>query len=179
MRLSEGQAAGAGMDAASDRFDQMSRRLRPALLRYFWRRTGGQADAEELVQELFLRLLRREDLFELDNPDGYIFEAAANLLRDTARRQAARAHNRHDDVTRLSLCSDEPSPEQNVADRLNLQQILQALDDLPERTRTVLILARFEDLSYAQIATAMGLSVSAVEKHMMRALKALRSVKSQ
>lgn len=157
----------------------MSRRLRPALLRYFWRRTGGQADAEELVQELFLRLLRREDLFQLDNPDGYIFEAAANLLRDTVRRQTARAHTRHDDVTRLSLSSDEPSPEQNVADRLNLQQILQALNDLPERTRTVLILARFEDLSYDQIATALGVSVSAVEKHMMRALKALRSVKSQ
>jgi RNA polymerase sigma factor (sigma-70 family) len=83
-------------------FDTLSRRLRPALMRYFQRRTASVSDAEELVQELFLRLLRRADLFALENLDGYVFEAAANLARNRVRRQQARG-GRHIDIADIEV----------------------------------------------------------------------------
>lgn len=157
-----------------DAFDALSRRLRPALTRYFLRRTASAADAEELVQELFLRLLRRADLFALENLDGYVFEAAANLVRDRARRHQARG-GRHIDIADIETAADDPSPEQVVDGRRRLDLMLAALDSLPPRTRTIVILRRFENLTYGQIADRLGISVSAVEKHMVRSMSALRS----
>jgi RNA polymerase sigma-70 factor (ECF subfamily) len=155
-------------------FDTLSRRLRPALMRYFQRRTASVSDAEELVQELFLRLLRRADLFALENLDGYVFEAAANLARDRVRRQKARG-GRHIDIADIEAATDEPSPEQVVDARKRLDLMLVALDGLPPRARTIVILRRFENLTYRQIAERLDISVSAVEKHMVRSMSALRT----
>jgi RNA polymerase sigma-70 factor (ECF subfamily) len=155
-------------------FDTLSRRLRPALMRYFQRRTASVSDAEELVQELFLRLLRRADLFALENLDGYVFEAAANLARDRVRRQKARG-GRHIDIADIEAATDEPSPEQVVDARKRLDLMLLALDGLPPRARTIVILRRFENLTYRQIAERLDISVSAVEKHMVRSMSALRT----
>ena len=132
------------------------------------------SDAEELVQELFLRLLRRADLFALKNLDGYVFEAAANLARDRVRRQQARG-GRHLDIDDIEAATDEPSPEQVVDGRKRLNLMLAALDGLPSRARTIIILRRFENLTYGQIAARLGISVSAVEKHMVRSMSALRA----
>lgn len=155
-------------------FDALSRRMRPALTRYFLRRTASIADAEELVQELFLRLLRRADLFALENLDGYVFEAAANLARDKVRRNQARGAGLHVDIADVDTATDAPSAERVVDGRKRLDRTLVALDNLPPRARTIVILRRFEGLTYNQIAEHLGISVSAVEKHMVRSMSALR-----
>ncbi|WKL57614.1 sigma-70 family RNA polymerase sigma factor [Asticcacaulis sp. ZE23SCel15] len=157
-------------------FDALSRRLRTPLMQFFMRRTGSQADAEELVQELFLRLLRRKDLFSLQNLDGYVFETASNLIRDKVRRDTARSKDRHDDVSDLDIATDAPSAEQSLEARQRLNRMLAALDTLPARAQTIVILRRFEDMSYAQIAKRLGISISAVEKHMVRAMDALKQI---
>lgn len=155
-------------------FESMSRRLRPALLRFFRRRSESEAVAEEQVQELFLRLLRRADLFALNNIDGYVFEAAMNLARDRARRDQVRARDHHVDFSNLPLASEEPSAERVVQGRQRLVQLMQALQSLPPRTRMVLVLSRFENMTYAQIGKRLGISVSAVEKHVVKALAGLQ-----
>jgi RNA polymerase sigma-70 factor (ECF subfamily) len=161
--------------AWADGFDELIRRLRPSLLRFFRRRTPSAAVAEELVQDLFVRLLRRSDLFQLENIDGYVFEAASNLARDRARRDAARGAGRHVRLDGLEMQSGEPTAEQIVDDRRRVERLYEALEALPHRTRAVLILNRFEGMTYQQIASALGISVSAVEKHMVKALSALQS----
>lgn len=168
-----------GGSGAVEAFDALSRRLRPALTRYFLRKTASASDAEELVQDLFLRLLRRADLFALENIDGYVFEAAANLVRDRARRHQARGGGRHIDIADVEPSADEPSPEQVVDGRRRLDAMLTALDGLPPRARTIVILRRFENLTYGQIADRLGISVSAVEKHMVRSMTALRTALSK
>jgi len=155
-------------------FEDMFRRLRPALLKFFRRRVQSNTVAEELVQELFLRLLRRPDLFALDNLDGYVFEAAANLVRDGARRGAVRGQGQHVDLDTIQIMSDEPSADRVLEGRQRVEELMLALKELPPRTRTVLILSRFEGFTYAQIARRLGISVSAVEKHMVKALAGLR-----
>ena len=69
---------------------------------------------------------------------------------------------------------DAPDAEQIIAGRQRLKRMLAALDALPPRARAVVILRRFENLTYPQIARRLGISVSAVEKHMTRAMTALR-----
>ncbi len=68
---------------------------------------------------------------------------------------------------------DAPSAEAVVAGRQRLQTLMTALDQLPEKTRTIFRLHKFEGLSYAEVAEKQGISRSSVEKHMMDALRIL------
>ncbi|HJV42276.1 MAG TPA: sigma-70 family RNA polymerase sigma factor [Caulobacter sp.] len=157
-----------------ERFEALTRRMRVPLLRYFRQRTGSQPDSEELVQDLFLRLLRRPGLMTLESVDGYVFEAAANLLRDKVKRERARPMLSAVDLDRIDLADDLPGAEDVVGGRQSLERIQVALKSLSPRARTVVILRRFEDMSHAQIAARLNISVSAVEKHLVRAMAVLR-----
>ncbi|MFP1132061.1 RNA polymerase sigma factor [Asticcacaulis sp.] len=161
---------------SASHFDALARRLRQPLMTFFLRRAASPADAEEMVQEVFVRLLRRDNLFALQNLDGYVFETAANLMRDKVRRDTARASDRHDDVSVLDIATEAPSAEDSVAARQRLDRMMSALDTLSPRAQAVVLLRRFEDMSYAQISQRLGISVSAVEKHMIRAMEVLRLV---
>ncbi|MDQ1153390.1 RNA polymerase sigma factor [Brevundimonas sp. SORGH_AS_0993] len=167
----DARAGGRSTEAA---FADLTRRLRRPLLQFFRRRAGSPMDAEEMVQDLFVRLLRRADLFSLENVDGYVFEAAANVARDRGRYDQARGHGRHVDIDDLAAPSDAPSAEQVLDGKQQLKRMLAALQALPPRARTIVILRRLENLTYPQIAQRLGISVSAVEKHMVRAMAALK-----
>ena len=160
--------------AFDEGFGGLTRRLRGPLFHFFLRRSGSPADAEEMVQDLFVRLLRRADLLSLENVDGYVFEAAANMARDRGRYEQARGQGRHVEIDDLIAESEAPGAEQIVAGKQRLKKMLTALNALPPRARQVVILRRFENLTYVQIARRLGISVSAVEKHMARAMTALR-----
>lgn len=159
----------------TERFEALTRRLRIPLLRYFTRRTGSQPDSEELVQDLFLRLLRRPGLMALESIDGYVFEAAANLLRDKVKRERTRPLLSAVDLDRINLADDLPGAEDVIGGRQSLERIQAALKSLSPRSRTIVILRRFEDMSHAQIAARLNISVSAVEKHLVRSMAVLRN----
>jgi RNA polymerase sigma factor (sigma-70 family) len=170
-----GETAAVSVRLSTDAaFADLTRRLRRPLMAFFLRRARSSMDAEEMVQDLFVRLLRRGDLFSLDNVDGYVFEAAANVARDRGRYDQARGQGRHVDIDDLTPESDEPGAEQILDGKQRLKRMLAALEALPPRARTVVILRRLENLTYPQIARRLGVSVSAVEKHMVRAMAALK-----
>jgi RNA polymerase sigma factor (sigma-70 family) len=167
-------ARASGNASGAERFEALTRRLRLPLLRYFTRRTGSQPDSEELVQDLFVRLLRRPGLMTLESVDGYVFEAAANLLRDKVKRERARPMLNAVHLDRIDLADDLPGAEDVVGGRQSLERIQVALKSLSPRARTIVILRRFEDMSHAQIATRLNISISAVEKHLVRSMAVLR-----
>jgi RNA polymerase sigma-70 factor (ECF subfamily) len=150
--------------------------FRPALRGYFARRTRSAAEADDLTQEVIARILKRAQSGPIDNVDGYIFQAAANLLREQGRqttmRRAAPAINLGADLIGQD---EEQTPERILLGRDACQRLVECLYELPERTRTVFVLNRFEDMRAPEIARRLGVSVSAVEKHMMRALAHLRA----
>lgn len=149
-------------------------RLRPALIQHVARKTGSVTAAEDLIQELFLRLLRRRDLFALDNLEGYVVQAATNLVRDGARRDAVRRADAHVWIEDAHVTTEEPDAERVVEARQRLDLLMSAVQRLPRRTRAVLVLSRFEHMTYSQIAAELGISVSAVEKHISKALRELQ-----
>jgi RNA polymerase sigma-70 factor (ECF subfamily) len=146
----------------------MSGRYRQPLIAYFQRRVRSREEAEDLTQEVFLRLSRR-DAERIDNPEAFLFRAAVNLLRDRARRSAT-ATSHLDELTHRSPTVEDISPERVVEGRQSLASVMRALDELDERTRDVFILHRLEGMRHAEIAALYGVSVSSVEKYVIKAL---------
>lgn len=157
-------------DERSEFLRALSVRLRGPLVQFFERRVGNVTEAEDLAQEVFERLARQSDLRKLERLDGYVFTVATNLLRDRARKRVAHAADAHVPLDSIADFSEEITPERVLQGRDAVNRFLAALAELPERTRTVLVLRRYEGLEFKEIARRLGISVSAVEKHMLRAM---------
>ena len=155
------------------RFEALVSRYRHPLLRFFQRRSVGVEDAEDLTQEVFMRLSQRFSRLHWGNPDGLVFTVAANALIDHERHQRSRQRARHVEVD-PALPADEPTAEAALDGRKRLTKLVAALDDLHPNARAVFVLCRFENLTQAEAAARLNLSLSTVEKHMMNALARLR-----
>lgn len=135
---------------------------------FFLRRVRDHAEAEDLTQEVFARLLGGER--SVAAPDGYVFQVAANLVTDRARRAKVRSDYRenltHVDAGTVELID----PYRIVSARAAVEAIEHHLQALPERTRTIFVLYRIENMSQADIADAFGISTSAVKKQVGKAM---------
>lgn len=147
-----------------------------ALQRFFIRRGLARGDAEDLAQEVFLRLVQQRDDAALQDPKAFIFTIALNLMRDRARRGHIRALS-------LSLCADEldlvcedASPMDQLERNQRLSKALDALAGLKPATRRAFLLHRIEGMSHNDVARELVVSNSMVEKHIMKAIAVLRSV---
>jgi RNA polymerase sigma-70 factor (ECF subfamily) len=143
--------------------------LRPALVAFFRRRCRDTAEAEDLAQDVVVRALARGESLSGARVSGYIFRIAVNRWRDRGRRLVTRGVNVPWDDTAPALC-DLLSPEHVTGARQELDNVFAALQDLNQRTRDVLVLCRLEQMKQAEVARTMGISVSSVEKHLVRGL---------
>lgn len=161
------------MDRAQEPLrERFYRDLRPGLIAFFARRVGSVSEAEDLAQEVYLRLARApED--ELRDGSAYVFQIAANLLRDRGRRHSVRNRYVQKVVSDPTREVDQLDPHRVAAGREALSALVRALDDLPERTQKIFLLYRYEQVSRQAIADSFGISVSAVEKHVYRAMALL------
>ena len=141
--------------------------LAAALRRYFVKRVGV-SEADDLVQEVLLRLQSRKSDHDIAHMQSYVFTVAANVLRE-GRRRGARSPFVDAEIEDI----DSITPERIVAGRREMELVQQAIASLPERTREIFVAHRFEEMTYGSIATLFGISTSSVEKHIMSALKAL------
>jgi RNA polymerase sigma factor (sigma-70 family) len=146
---------------------------RPQLVRYLRRKLGCRANAEDVAQETLERALKASQEGTVRYPRAFLFRIAANLTINhvvAARRRQATL-----DRARSYLFAEieSKSPEQEVADRQEVALMESVVAMLPEKTRRILYLNRCEGLSQSQIATLLGISKTAVEKHMRRAMARL------
>ena len=146
----------------------------PGLRRYFSKRVPA-AEVDDLVQEVFVRIQKHEGGAPIQHLDRYLFTVAASVLSDCLRRRAGRHEGAHHTLEEFHHPVEELTPERVLLDREALQVIVSAIDSLPARTKDVFVLHRFEEMTCSAIAAQLGMSVSAVEKHIMKALRALHS----
>lgn len=150
-------------------------RLLPTVRRYLCRRVSAN-EVDDLVQDVAVRLHGRRTADAIGNPAAYLFQVAHSVLADHARRNQVRHRSEHltleEDHHPVEVCS----PERVLQGKEDLARLVAAIGDLPERTRQVFVLHRFEEMSYAAIARHLGISVSAVEKHIMKAIRILTPV---
>lgn len=155
---------------ASPLLSRLFLQWRPSLNRYFLRRRAPAWDAEDLVQQVYLRLQRRQvQAGEIANPEVYLFTIAANLLKEQGMRQ-----QRHGsaDAT-LDACVDEALSVPFQADsELHAEQrrarLALLMQRLPPRCRAAMVLRYREGLDHRQIADRLQISVPMVKKHIAR-----------
>lgn len=142
-----------------------------SLKRFLQRRLGNAALAEDLAQETWIRAVSAETPAIIGNPRAYLFRIAANLAID---------HQRHvgrgvevETAEQVEVADRAPSPEDVALHRSEVARLLQVVDGLPPRCREVFLLAKFEDLTYAEVAARLGISRNTVIKHMVAALAAV------
>jgi RNA polymerase sigma factor (sigma-70 family) len=146
------------------------RRLQRMLLR----RGRSRDDADDLIQEAFLKMQEYcERGGQVRQPEGFLVRTVLRLASN-ARRDEHRNLYSDEQVENLTLLVDTtPTPDEVLAGDQCLERMRDALDAVSRRTRDVLFMHRLDGLSYAQIAESLGVSVSAVEKHMATALVVL------
>ncbi len=128
------------------------------------------ADAEDAVQEAYLRVLRhRDSLREIREARVWLVRIVWNVVLDKKRRTKARPEN--EDVADLEriLPAEGLTAEQRVASAEHHATVLRAIDRLPEKEQRVLILSAFEELSSVEIAQVLGTTESSVRSRLFRA----------
>lgn len=162
------------LEASASPLAQLDRRYRSVLLTYFERRVHSAAEAEDLTQDVFERVLRSLAHGPIRNAEALLFRIAINLLRDRARKSLSHGIEeplQPDLVAEFAdAFTEDLSPERFVIGERTLQEALAALDELGERTRAIFQLYRFENLRAREIADLYRISISGVEKQIARAL---------
>jgi RNA polymerase sigma factor (sigma-70 family) len=145
------------------RMDELTERLR----RFIRARVASRQDAEDVIQEAYLRVLRYSAENVVENRERLLFSAARNLAIDSGRRLKAREKNAADWA--VLTVADWPASDEVVDARQRLTYVAEAITTLPPRCREVFLMHRIDGLSYSQIARKLCITVSAVEKHIARA----------
>jgi len=166
-------------------FDALVQAYSTRLYGYFYRLTGARHDAEDLLQELFVRLVRRIGEYQHEGRfDAWLFRIATNLVRDSLRR-----------AKKAPVVGQEPSPGglENAAldqqpDRMGpdpsevvhraeqVDQLQQAIGELPEAEREVILLRHFSQMTFREIAALMGTPLGTALARAHRGLIRLREL---
>lgn len=156
---------------------------RRALFRFFFRLTGKQALAEDLVHEVFLRMIRYRHTYqagsraENSGPEAFeswMYRIARNAWADHGRK--TRAEIPAGDGEMDAIESGRPTAFESVAKQQDLSLLYRALRELPAAQRELLVLARFQGLTYAQIGGIVGCEAGTVKTRVFRAMKELGNI---
>jgi RNA polymerase sigma-70 factor (ECF subfamily) len=149
---------------------------RTALLRYLTARRMPVDEAEDMLQDLFVRI---ETVVKgpVSEPRAYLYRMLDNLLLNR-RRAAGRRTDRErawaaTQLGPLVAADQRPSAEESLIARQRLAAVANALSELPERTQLILRRYRVDGVAQKDIAAELGISVSAVEKHLQKAYVAV------
>jgi RNA polymerase sigma-70 factor (ECF subfamily) len=154
-------------------FEAFFRQTAPGLRAFLTRYLRSRSDAEEVIQEVFSALwTRRERLFVRESLTTYVYTAARNRALNLMRRERRRAKLSADEMPQPDAII--PDVSEALAERELAQALRTAVNRLPPRCREIFTLSRRDRLTHPQIASALGLSVKALEKQIGRALNALR-----
>lgn len=159
------------MPAAAVHHDQIADLFlshRDTIVNFLIQKVKCPDTAQDLSQEAYLRLLRIDSLAHTDNLTGYLFRTAERLSIDFIRhhqRTAAHAQPLDDE-----LACPKRQPDECAILRQQCEALLQAIASLPSQCRHILLLRKIDELSYADIATQLGISEKTVQRQLVKAM---------
>jgi RNA polymerase sigma-70 factor (ECF subfamily) len=160
-----------------DMFEALVRRHADSLYGFLHRRTGDAGLAEDLLQEVLLRLHRHAGSFRGEgSARGWLFAVASNLAYSAVSLRVRRAGERGpgEGVAPETVPNGRPGPDACAKDGETGEAIRFAVSGLPDRQREVFLLRAYHDLPFDEIGTALGITPGAARAHMHHALAALR-----
>lgn len=146
------------------------------LSQYFLRRVAHRWDAQDLMQEVYLRLLRIEptDAANIRSPEAYLFTVAANLLKEHAvlrQQQPAGSDELEQVVEHLAAPTNVEADLDSESRRQHLHRLIERLSP---KCKAVLVMHYRDDMSYREIAERMSISTNMVKKYIVKGLAACR-----
>jgi RNA polymerase sigma-70 factor (ECF subfamily) len=166
-------------DSAS--FALLLDRHRVPVIHFLYRMVQSQAIAEELAQEVFLRVYRSRATYEPTAKfTTWLFRIATHLalnaLRDRKNEKGQGSlDEENDNATCIQVADRQPTVEQNLVFRVKLEEVRRAVQSLPEKQRAAVLMHKYEEMEYAQIAKVLSCSESAVKSLLFRAYETLRA----
>ena len=166
-------------------FELLLHRYRTPLVNFLYRMVRNREQAEDLAQEVFLRVYRaREDYVPSAKFTTWLFRIATNLalnsVRDTRYRKlevsidAPISEAEDGDERTLDIPEKHPNIEQHLVEDARRKMIRHAIDKLPEKQRAAVLLHKYQELDYAEIAKILACSESALKSLLFRAYESLR-----
>lgn len=153
--------------------------LRPALRRFLVARLGDQQLAEDILQDMYLKLDRAALKAPVSNSSAFLYRVANNLVLDhrkAAARRRVRDHNWSDSqlvMVGADPVQDMPDTDAALDARRRLDRLAVGIQELPLKCRTIFTACKIQGMTHREAAEHHGISVGTVEKHISRALKHL------
>jgi RNA polymerase sigma-70 factor (ECF subfamily) len=170
-----GETAGVAPEWTPPSWDDLVRQHSSRVYRLAYRLTGNQHDAEDLTQEVFVRVFRSLASYTPGTFEGWLHRITTNLFLDMARRrQRIRFEGLGDQAVGL-LRDDEPTPAQAFDARHLDTDVQQALEALAPEYRAAVVLCDIEGLSYEEIAATLGVKLGTVRSRIHRGRAQLRA----
>ena len=155
-------------------WDEIVEQHSDRVYRLAYRLTGNRPDAEDLTQEVFVRVFRRLDTYTPGTFEGWLHRITTNLFLDQARRKQRIRFDALSDERAGMLRSSGPAPDVAVADRMFDDDVERALASLPPDFRAAVVLCDVEGLSYDEIADILGAKLGTVRSRIHRGRAMLR-----
>jgi RNA polymerase sigma factor (sigma-70 family) len=154
-------------------FNQLVRNWKQPLVNYFFRHLGQAETAEELTQEVFVRLWKVKKYQVKARFSTWIYRLAHNILIDHWRKQGRSPQKWDAYEALLELSTTEAGPEQLALEQETCLKIQTALRSLPNKQQEILVLSKFQDLKYSQIAEILNCPAEQVKVQVFRAVQNL------
>jgi RNA polymerase sigma-70 factor, ECF subfamily len=172
LRVKEGDGASFGV---------LLDKYRQPVVHFVYRMVQNHAVAEELAQEVFLRVYRSRSTYEATAKfTTWLFRIATHLalnsLRDGKNRRMEEPLDRDQSEAPIRQLSDSrPTIEQNMLHQARLDEIRDAISMLPDKQRAAVLMHKYEEMEYSQIAKVLSCSESAIKSLLFRAYETLRA----
>lgn len=183
MELEDRELVRRALDGEDAAFAQIVRRYERGLYNLAVRMVRDQEQARDLTQEVFIRVHRSLARYDPVYPfPSWIFRVASNLCIDWIRRRRVdtvsldAALPGHDSSPARDVAADDPDPERVLLEKDRARILGEALTELPEAHRLVLLLRHQRDLSYDEIALALNVPLGTAKARIHRAREALRKI---
>ncbi len=163
-------------DAAAPSWEDVVSAHSARVYRLAYRLTGNRHDAEDLTQEVFVRVFRSLSSYTPGTFEGWLHRITTNLFLDQVRRRQRIRFEPLVDTAADRLPSREPSPAQQVDDRLFDDDVQRALAALSPEFRAAVVLADIEGMSYEEVAATLGIKIGTVRSRLHRGRTQLRQV---
>ncbi len=141
-----------------------------ALISFLQSKLGSTQEAHDVAQQTYERLLTNSKTQSINNPRAFVFRVANNLAIDHLRQRKVRGDDEVGDFDYGEIVSTSLSPEEQVDNELMVALVRLFIAELPPKCRSAFLHYKFEELEYAEIASALGLSQSMVRKYVLRAI---------